>query len=198
MRRPGTHRPAKATFLYRLLKGAWRHLYIIVVAALSFLAVATSKADTQINLNGKVKAGTCVVNNPAVIWDEISAGDIKAHGRVATSAKVFELELNGCAGVASAKFTFGSTSDRDPGQTDTFRNTAANPAPNLTIWLQRANAVGACPGSGSTQAPGSTHTILITSADQTLPLCATYWNKGTDDVTAGDVNATITVGVAYN
>lgn len=198
MRRPDTHRPAKAILLHSALKGIWRHLYIIVLSVLSLLAFTSAKADTQINLNGKVKAGTCVVNNPAVIWDEISAGDIKAHGRVTPSAKVFELELNGCAGVASAKFTFGATSDQDPDQKDTFRNTAANPAPNLTIWLQRANAVGACPSSGSTQAPGSTHTILITSADQTLPLCATYWNKGNDDVTAGDVNATITVGVAYN
>lgn len=192
MRRPKTHFPAN---VHRRL----RRLSVIAMVMFCALCLPVpGLADSQINLNGKITAGTCVVNHPAVIWDEISAGDIKAHGRVAESARLFDIELSGCAGVASAKFTFGSASDNDPGQTDTFRNTATSPAPHLTIWLQRANAAGACPTSGSVQAPGSTHSMLITGPDQTLPMCATYWNKGNDDVTAGDVSATITVGVTYN
>lgn len=175
-----------------------RFALALAVTMLWLSHASLAVADTEVVLNGKVTAGTCVVVARPVVWNDISAAKIPvAEGRVTDSAERFDIEMTGCAGVRFAKFTFGQASDQHPDQTDTFRNTAPTPAPHLSIWIQRANAAGNCPTSGGTQGPGSTYTMLIDDTDLTLPMCATYWNVDGGAVTAGDMYASITIGIAY-
>lgn len=190
MRRPTPHvsiRPTPSRLALSLL-----------MACLCLDAMAPAQADSQVTLTGKVTAGTCVVNHPSVAWEDISAADIPEGGRVTASTRRFDIELSSCAGVTAATFTFGSMADADPVEADTFRNTATSPAPYLSIWIQRANAIGACPSSGSTQKPGTTHNVLVDSDAITVPMCATYYQRRDGRITAGDVHAAIVLGIAYN
>jgi len=171
---------------------------IAMAVLLQTLFVGTTRADSQVSITGKVSPGTCEVTRPIVAWDPMSAADIRAHGRISRSTKFFDLGFSGCVGVSSASITFGSVSDRDPIEKDTFRNTASTPAPHLSIWIQRTDTSGNCPAHYSTFVPGSPFTWAIGSADQVMKLCATYWNTGSNNVTAGDVSATIAVSVAYH
>lgn len=202
MSRPNAHafrlprRPAPPIDRHGARYGMFALTMAATMVGLSHAPLAM--ADTEVVLNGKVTAGTCVVVARPVVWTDISAADIPvAKGRVASSAERFDIEMTGCAGVKFAKLTFGQVADQHPDQTDTFRNTAPIQAPHLSIWMQRANAAGNCPGNGSTQGPGSTYTMLIDGADITLPMCATYWNVDGGAVTAGEVYASVTIGIAY-
>lgn len=175
-----------------------RFAFVLTAIVLWLSHASSAMADTELVLNGKVIAGTCVVSAQPVVWSDISAADIPvAEGRVETSAERFDIAMTGCAGVKSAKLTFGKAADQHPVHTDTFRNTSLNPAPHLSIWIQRANPAGNCPTNGSTQGPGTTLTTLINGNDVTLPFCATYWNVDGEAVTAGEVYASMVVAIAY-
>ena len=162
------------------------------ITLLTALPTLAQNAAT-ITLTGRVKAGTCTPSNPTITLPEMSAKDMLTNGRIAASNTPLTLQLTGCAGVTRADLTFGTTADRDTDTTTVFKNKATAAAPHTAIWLGHTS----CTATGNDITPGATRAVTVSSASQSVPLCAAYFKKSTGSITAGDISTTFNVSITY-
>lgn len=148
-------------------------------------------AQTNVNVTGKLTAGTCQWgvggSDHAVTLDPVYVSQLK-QGQV-TGLKMFSLSLTNCStGMVSATFTFSGTSDT----TDKLRYRNSGTATGVAIELQSSD--GKTIGADGTD---NRRTATVTGNQVTLPLQAGYWQVGAR-ASGGSVDSGITFAVQYN
>ncbi len=184
---------SQSYFTSHLVKG--RHVAVIATCLLVLISNLAS-AQNNVRLEGAIVAGTCSVSDVTEPMTKVPVELLPAvAGGVPQSYTPFVIALRNCAGVKTAKMTFGSTADRHDSVRDTFANKSADGARNVSIWIQ---ARADCTRSGSGISPGHTRSANINSAESfDYPVCAQYWRSGVESVRSGDVSTTFTLSIAY-
>ncbi len=167
-----------------------------VSAVVAFVSEASAQSTANITLTGGITPGTCSVADISEAMPPVSADRLPSGNRgVPDSYTPFVIGLRSCAGVKSAKLTFGSSADAHPVTTDTFNNKDGGGPANISIWIQRQ---AACSGSGGGIRPGGTITLAINNASSfDYPVCAQYWRVNADPVVSGVVSTTFTLDISY-
>lgn len=162
----------------------------LLAALLAWAGPALAQSTTDIVISGKVNPGTCAVNVPPTVLDDIDANDIVAEDN---ADKAVTLQFTGCIGVRRALLTFSGTPEA--GDTNRWANTAsADPASGIAVSL-REGATGTqylYQGLAARQVP-------LSGASGSYPMRAAYHRRTTTPgpLAAGNVAATITINVAY-
>ncbi|MBA0446637.1 fimbrial protein [Stenotrophomonas maltophilia] len=156
----------------------------------ALVAVApTVLADTAtLTISGRVLPGTCVMNAPAMTLDPIKANELSQGDN---QIKAGRLDFSGCVGVTKAKLSFsGTAADGDAAR---WKNTAdTDPAEGVSIALLAGTTGSTYLKDGDTGIE-----VVVTGATASYALRAGYYLPTLGAITAGAVQADITVTADY-
>jgi len=168
------------------------HIHTITAALASTLlfAAAPAASAADINVTGRITAGTCTLNTLAPVdFGDVPFRDITEGF---SHDQPYKLEFSSCAGVKNVKIQFDGAAHK--GDPDGFGNTATDGALGLALVLRKAGT------ASDWVSRGETRDVAIVGDAGTFSMDVGLFHKSTsswDPLTTGELNYVVTLGVTY-
>jgi len=165
---------------------------ITTLRTLALLGAATfapaALADTAtLTISGRMLPGTCTLGPASITLDPVKANDVVVGDN---ALKAGSLQFTGCVGVTKATLSFdGTAATGDPQR---WQNSAADAADGVSVALKAGATGNTYLKNGDTGVE-----VPVTGTTASYALRAGYYVPAVAAVTAGAVQAEITVTAAY-
>jgi len=163
----------------------------LTAAGLLAAAPFASAQSVDVDITGKISAGTCSIGSSAAIkLDDLSADVLDSSRGQVVMPKAHNLVFSSCIGVNSVDMTFTGTKHSDP---DLYKNTAAG-GPPVGVAL-----IGPATDNKEWLKDGTTKRVSISGGTGSYQVRAGYyWASSFGTLTSGDVETKVTINLTYN